>query len=446
MGAARVDISPPVGIFARSWGASTEDVSSGNHRPLIVTALVLRATSSGEPTLIIISADLCSFKSLEDEWFLREPILSEFSLPVANVVLNLSHTHSQPSLHPGDQGRPGGHLIVAYRTQVRESVLACVRKAMSCLERGNLIWDSGHCNLARNRDMPYRDGQVLCGFNPASTADDTLLVGRVTALSGRPIATIVNYACHPTTLAWQNKQISPDYIGAMREIVEASTDGAPCLFLQGASGELAPREQYTGDVKLADKNGRQLGYAVLSTLTGMLPPGRQITFGGPVESGAVLATWNYADHTPATILQAAVFNVKQPLKPDFPDLDEIDRQMRATTDPIVIERLARRRRIRRQLGSGSISVRKMWVWRIGDVFVVGQSDETYSDFQRSLRSHFPAVTIVVMNLVNGNCGYQPPAEVYESNVYQAWQTPFAPGCLERSVDAAVRALQSLGAR
>mgnify|MGYP006172841585 CR=1 FL=1 len=37
---------------------------------------------------------------------------------------------------------------------------------------------------------------------------------------GLTLGTIVNYACHPTTLAWENRDISPDYIGAMREVID----------------------------------------------------------------------------------------------------------------------------------------------------------------------------------------------------------------------------------
>ena len=32
----------------------------------------------------------------------------------------------------------------------------------------------------------------------------------------------MNYACHPTTLAWQNTLISPDYVGAC-EVIERET-------------------------------------------------------------------------------------------------------------------------------------------------------------------------------------------------------------------------------
>src|SRR3989442_3561581 len=132
--------------------------------------------------------------------------------------------------------------------------------------------------------------QFVCGFNPAGKADDAVLVARATADDGRLLATMVNYACHPTTLAWDNTLISPDYPGAMRETIENAT-GAPCVFLQGASGELGPREGFVGDTAVADRNGRQLGYAALTALEALPPPGTRFEYTGPVVSGATIGTW-----------------------------------------------------------------------------------------------------------------------------------------------------------
>src|SRR5205823_1797506 len=123
--------------------------------------------------------------------------------------------------------------------------------------------------------------QSVCGFNPGGPADDTILVARVTAERGALLGTLVNYACHPTTLAWENTQISPDYPGALREVVENAT-GAPCVFLQGASGDLGPREGFVADPAVADRNGRQLGYAALAALEALPPAGTRFRFKGPV--------------------------------------------------------------------------------------------------------------------------------------------------------------------
>ena len=38
-GTARVDITPPVGMYHRMWGAAIHDRSTGVHRPLTATAL-----------------------------------------------------------------------------------------------------------------------------------------------------------------------------------------------------------------------------------------------------------------------------------------------------------------------------------------------------------------------------------------------------------------------
>jgi hypothetical protein len=87
-------------------------------------------------------------------------------------------------------------------------------------------------------------------INPDIVAHDTLTVGRITDRSGK----IANYACHPTTLAWDNHAVSADYVGQSRVMVQEAAK-APMVFLQGALGDLSPRNQYSGDTGLADKNG-----------------------------------------------------------------------------------------------------------------------------------------------------------------------------------------------
>ena len=39
VGFARADITPPVGIYHRMWGAALHDRATGVHRPLMATAM-----------------------------------------------------------------------------------------------------------------------------------------------------------------------------------------------------------------------------------------------------------------------------------------------------------------------------------------------------------------------------------------------------------------------
>src|SRR5436190_11365445 len=74
IGVAREDITPPVGIYARSWGAAKHDVAEGIHRPLTLTCLTFQSSKNEKP-LVLIAADLGWWKSKEDEWFVRSGVL-----------------------------------------------------------------------------------------------------------------------------------------------------------------------------------------------------------------------------------------------------------------------------------------------------------------------------------------------------------------------------------
>jgi hypothetical protein len=443
IGVAREDITPPIGIYARSWGAATHDVAEGVHRPLTLTCVTFQSSLSDEP-LILIGADLGWWRSREDEWAVRGQLLDLLSIDESRLMFCLSHTHAGPALQRELAARPGGHLIEPYQ---RALVAAASRAVTNALAGGRraptLTWRYGGCDLAKHRDMPDPSGdRFICGYNPAAPADDTLLVGRITDdHTGEILATIVNYACHPTTLAWENKLISPDYVGAMRDIVENQTR-APCLFLQGASGELAPAEQYTGDVAVADRHGRRLGFAVLSTIEAMDEQNTRLAYQGVVESGAPLALWRPAPDPPGTRLAVDRIAVQLPLKP-LPSIAEIEAQWRDCHDPVLKERLWRKRGVRKVVGDGTIAAMPLWIWRVGDAILVGQPNEAYSRFQKDLRAKFHPRAVAVMNIVNGSAGYLPPAELYDTDIYQVWQSPYARGGLERLIETARKSIEDI---
>src|SRR5688572_10960704 len=95
IGFALADITPPVGIYSRNWGAAANDVAVGVHRPLHVRALTLQSNDDDSP-LVLISLDLGWWKTREDEWFVRGAMLEEFNLDESRVMINLTHTHSGP--------------------------------------------------------------------------------------------------------------------------------------------------------------------------------------------------------------------------------------------------------------------------------------------------------------------------------------------------------------
>jgi hypothetical protein len=444
IGIAGRDVTPPVGIYARQWGAAVHDVAEGVHRPLVLTALSMEA-DGGEP-LVLIALDGFMFRSNEDEYRVRGAVLQALRIPPSRLMLNVSHTHASCSLSMVDADKPGGTLIGPYLEQVRDAAVGAALEARTTAEPAVLAWDQGRCGLARNRDFrdPHAD-RYVCGYNPAGPEDDTVLVGRVTReADGNVMGVIVNYACHPTTLAWDNRLISPDFVGAMREVVEREIGGAPVMFLQGASGELAPRRQYTGDVQVADANGRELGHAAASVLAAMLPDRTRLDFLGVRESGAALAEWELRAADVGCTLSVDHGQVELPLKPQ-PTEAEIVRKLESCTNRTQQERLHRKRWHVRHLGSSRACLMPYWTWRLGDAVIVSHPNEAYSQMQVELRRRFPSVPVIVMNLTNGTTlSYLYPAEKAGQELYQVSVSPFQPEALSRLIDACTQSIERCG--
>ena len=428
IGVSQCDITPAAGIYSKNWGAATTDIATGVHRPLIMTCLTLQTSLLKKP-MVIISADLGWWKTGFDEKKLRYGLLESLKLDESDLMFCLSHTHSGPSLSTDDKDKPGGDMIEPYLCELQNKTLKAVNQALSSAQEAILDWRYGVCDLATNRDLQIGDTKKMhIGFNPELSADDTLLVGRVTNHQNNTIAVLVNYACHPTTLGWENLLISPDYVGALREVVEVNT-GGKLLFLQGASGDLAPSEQYSGDTTLADKHGKKLGYAVLSTLSGFSECGSTIEFQETLESGAPLALWASKKSLPSSILKSTILTVPLSLK-ELPSEEELELACESCDDPVEKERLWRKKGIRKSIGNGEQAFISVWIWQIGSAILVGQCNEAYSQYQENVREAFPEYPISIINMANGYIGYLPPKHLYKLDMYPVWQTPFLEGSLE----------------
>ena len=140
------------------------------------------------------------------------------------------------------------------------------------------------------------------------------------------------------------------------------------MFMLGACGELAPRYQYVGDPKIADRHGRQLGFAALATLYGMEPPGTALAYAETVESGAPLAVWKREPSALSQELRAIQTTVELPLK-NWPSAEELEQERSACQVRALEERLRRKRDIRRSLGNGSTFSLSIYSWRIGDAIL-----------------------------------------------------------------------------
>jgi len=462
-GVAQTDITPPVGIYHRMWGAARHDRSTGIHRPLTATALVLSAapetfahSSVGAHELALVAVDHCLLWPKEMATLLGR-VSAATGVADDRLLVMFSHTHGAGLMGLERAELPGGDLIAPYLDELAVKLATLVRQAKNEMQAVTITYGTGHCSLGGHRDLwDAASGQWVCGFNPQGEADDTVLVARLADFHGRAVATVVNYACHPTTLAWDNTLISPDYVGACRELVEQVT-AAPMFFIQGASGDVGPRDGFVGDVAVADANGRQLGHAALAALESLPPACTRFEYAGPVVSGAVIGTWKHQPLSSDARRDKAIWRhrrwiVDLPYRCGLPTPAEIDAELARRQAAERAARMAgdealaracraqvevmRRQKVRLgSLPAGKAFPFPVHVWQLGDAIWVAVESEHYQAFARSLRRRFPQTAIVVATIVNGSIStYLPTRETYGTGIYQETIALLAPGCLEQLIE------------
>jgi neutral ceramidase len=218
-GAATVDITPPTGFPMWGYGARHDAPSTGVLDPLRARALVLAV---GPQRLALVSLDLGRAPTRHVTAAIRARVRD--AAGVSQVFLVASHTHHGPVLELDtwpDRKDP-------YTRRLEGKLVDVITEAARTLRPARLGIASREVALNRNRHS----------HRPDKPVDRELLVLRVEDEAGKPIACAVNFAAHPTMQDVKQRKFSADYPGALAELVEKET-GAPCLFLQGAAGDLS---------------------------------------------------------------------------------------------------------------------------------------------------------------------------------------------------------------
>ncbi len=219
-GAAAVDVTPPTGYAMWGYAARRDAASTGVMDRLQARALVLE---TGGKRMALVSLDLGRAPTRGSTAVIRERVRK--AAAIDTLFLVASHTHHGPVIEIDTWPTPQTSYVRALETKLGDVVLA----AAKALRPARLGVGRKEVALNRNRHSKRADGPV----------DRDLLVLRVEDEKGGVIAHAVNFAAHPTMLPAKKLEFSADYVGVLCAEVEKATK-APCLFLQGAAGDLSP--------------------------------------------------------------------------------------------------------------------------------------------------------------------------------------------------------------
>jgi hypothetical protein len=246
-GAATVDITPPLGFPMWGYGARKAAACVGVLDPLKARALVIAV---GTERFALVSLDLgrCPPRASTDA--VRARVKKEAG--VGQVFLCGSHTHHGPVLELDDWPSPEKSYIHELEGKLADVIV----EAAKALRPARIGVGAKEVPFNRNRHSKRPDHPI----------DRELCVLRVEGTDGKPIATAVNFAAHATMTDSSLLRFSADWPGAMAGLVEKET-GAPCLFLQGAAGDMSanPPKDVHGPIEF----GKTVGRAALEIAKGI---------------------------------------------------------------------------------------------------------------------------------------------------------------------------------
>jgi hypothetical protein len=236
VGAVQVDITPREPLPMWGYGDRHATLSEGVLDPLKASVVVLQ---SGKTKLAFVGLDLGRSPSEASLQRIRTRIREQTGIEHSWIAG--SHTHHGPVLELSPvKGRGQGRFEAAFRyyeqleNAIVDGIVQADRQAVPArMAAGSVELE----NFNRNRHSKWEPV-------PCDRRMGLLLFQK--SEDNSTLATIVNFAAHPTSLPASTLQFSADYVGAMRAVIEQELGGT-AVFMQGAAGDLSTQRGPYGD-------------------------------------------------------------------------------------------------------------------------------------------------------------------------------------------------------
>lgn len=286
-GYAKVDVTPTGPVMMGGYDLRTS-ASEGVHEGdrLYVRALVF---ADVDTAIAFIEADVILLRGADT---FRRRVRDTTGIPFDHILIGDTHNHAAPSPHPDGETEWEGLFASA--------LLSAAATAANNLVPVRITAGAGKSRVAMNRrfrlpadswspttfdenvrsqtfgtfatqspvDILAPQGVVRLGANPQGPIDDEVQVVRVDHLDGRPLAALIHYACHGTSLGGRNTKVSGEWMGRMMAYVEDRVPSLGTMFVQGAAGDINPRvvgglDGYADDVNVTIALGEEIGAEVV---------------------------------------------------------------------------------------------------------------------------------------------------------------------------------------
>ena len=448
VGVANADITPPVGCEMGGYGARQGRAQS-IAAPLHCRAFVF---DDGVSQVALVICDLL-FVTHDISAMARRLVAEESGIPPHSVMITGTHTHSGPAGLTMD-------LDPVFTESLSRKVAGSVAEALHKKQPAWLKYaETPVETISQNR----RDPEGLI----ETTA--RLLIAE-SAERPRPLATVVNYACHATVLEHDNLALSPDFPGAVVDSLEQNV-GGQAAYLQGCAGSVNP-VWMRHDHAEARRIGSILGLAAARTVEEALPVGRgQWSVNLSLAQDVAKPSPTNCRVVPVGPVSAAAVKVRLSRRPRPPvgvserEMSDLEAALRRSTEPE--ERralLARLAAVRMEVffahrpdryGVRSDADKRendetedveVQALRIGpDTVIVGVPGEPFLEIGDEIRKRTTIPNVLVAGYANEAIGYVPVAAEFARYGYEVGCARFSPEAARALVEGSLASIDATSA-
>jgi hypothetical protein len=198
---------------------------------LTVRALVLEQEGT---RVAIVSADFLGFPAT-----LGNKVRAAVKdIPAQNILIGATHTHSGPDCYGFPNGKGGTDSDPKYLETVCARMAEAINEAVTKLQPAKLKIATGEAK-----------GKIAYNYYADQLYDPRCHVIQAIDPSGKPFATLVNYAVHPEVLGNGVGICSPDLIGPLYDRI-SEKGGGTGIFMNSAQGGMVTadnRKSGSGD-------------------------------------------------------------------------------------------------------------------------------------------------------------------------------------------------------
>ena len=424
VGYGKENITPDGQVGMGGYGRSDQRLSTGVLSYLYVTCVAI--SDADDNTLLLYGMDLCA---PNDAYRFAENVSKATGVPVSNIVMSASHTHSAPDYSVATSGQ-GAAL-----NKLKEGLIKAAETALEDRKEAKMFSGSIETegmNFVRHYLM--NDG-TYCGDNFGSTAsgykqhateaDGELQLIKFTREGDNDVY-IANFQTHPhQTGGGQKFDLSADIVGEFRANMEKDL-GCEIAYFTGAGGNInshsrVPEEQQTKTWK--DWGKRMAKYA------------QEVEF-TEIATGKV---------------QAATFEFEAKINHEFDSVAAICGNLRdrwnkgeIEYNDVVTLGAAQGIKLNSPYHAGAISNRAsmgisrtfpIQAFSFGEAGFIAAPYEMFDTNGKFVKENSPFAITIVAELANGSNGYFPSLFAFDvSGGYEVDTTTYVRGTAERLAD------------